>query len=168
MKINCTSSWPIKISDRHLEKTSSFVYLGSTVSVMEELTKTSKSESTLKHDWLLTCRRKYGIHVSSPAKQNSESSISMWKDKCPVVWFRNMEKHKAINQQIANICQQMFEKNLEVILDRQSNKWKSLEASKSRSHSNRNQAKKMEMDWLNVKATSRQCYKASSEMKSPR
>ena len=33
MKINCTSSRPIKINDRYLEEISSFVYLGSTVSV---------------------------------------------------------------------------------------------------------------------------------------
>ena len=30
-KINCTSSRPIKINDRHLEETSSFVYRGNTV-----------------------------------------------------------------------------------------------------------------------------------------
>ena len=33
MKINCASSKPIKINDRNLEEISSFVYLGSTVSV---------------------------------------------------------------------------------------------------------------------------------------
>ena len=33
MKINCASSKPIKINDKKLEGISSFVYLGSTVSV---------------------------------------------------------------------------------------------------------------------------------------
>ena len=55
MKINCASSKPIKINDRNLEEVSSFVYLGSTVSVNEEIkvklmrTKTLKSELT-KHE----------------------------------------------------------------------------------------------------------------------
>ena len=48
---------------------------------MEELTKTLKSELT-KHKWLLTCWRKYGIRMSSPAEQSLESLIQMWKVSC--------------------------------------------------------------------------------------
>ena len=67
----------------------------------------------------------FACHLPQITAQNLQFQC----EKCPVVWFRDREKYKVISQQAANICQQMFEKNLEDILDRQSNKWRSLEAS---------------------------------------
>ena len=154
-KINCTSSRPIKINDRHLEEISSFVYLGSTVSVnggTDENIKEKINKARVVFNLLKTKLRIFNSNVKSVLLYGSET-------------WRNTKSSNNNLQTFVNIC---LRRTLKIsrTADRLTNK-KSLEASKSRSYSNTNQAKKMEMDWSHVKETSRQCFKASSEMESP-
>ena len=75
-KINCTSSRPIKINDRHLEEISSFVYLGSTVSVnggTDENIKERINKARVVFNLLKTKLRIFNSNVKSVLLYGSET-----------------------------------------------------------------------------------------------
>ena len=135
IKINCISSRAIKISDRHLEENSSFVYLGSTVSVNggtdEDIkVRINKARVVFKllkkvlNSRVISCKTKLRIfnsNVKSVLLYGSET----WRNT------------KSSNNKLQTFVNKCFRTILKT-------SWTD-RISKSRGHSNTNQAKKMEM-----------------------
>lgn len=54
------------------------------------------------------------------AQTTSSIEVPVWKENvCPFVWLRNLEINKVADQEIADLYQQVFAENPEIILDSQ-------------------------------------------------